>query len=131
MNILKLLTTSDVAKAAGVGRETMRFYEEKGLVTPISRTAAGYRQYAPAAVALITFIKDTQQAGFSLKEIRELLELRATATNTCSNVGEALQRKADAIAAEVENLRRKQTLIESMATNCCRPGGNQPCALIP
>jgi MerR family copper efflux transcriptional regulator len=131
MNIVKLLTTSDVAKAAGVGRETMRFYEEKGLVKPLSRTAAGYRQYAPAAVALITFIKDTQQAGFSLNEIQELLALRTTAANTCNNVGEALQRKVDTIAAEIESLRRKQSIIESMAADCCRQGGNQLCALVP
>ncbi len=131
MNIVKLLTTSDVAKAAGVGRETMRFYEEKGLVEPLSRTAAGYRQYAPAAVALIVFIKDTQRAGFSLKEIQELLKLRTTAANTCNNVGEVLQRKVATIAAEIENLRRKQSLIESMASECCRQGGNQPCALVP
>jgi MerR family copper efflux transcriptional regulator len=131
MNIVKLLSTNDVAKAAGVGRETMRFYEEKGLVTPISRTAAGYRQYAPTAVALITFIKDTQQAGFSLKEIQELLELRATAANTCNNVSAVLQRKAAAIASEIETLQRKQSIIESMASECCRPGGTQTCGLIP
>ena len=131
MNIVKLLSTSDVAKAAGVGRETMRFYEEKGLVTPISRTGAGYRQYAPAAVARITFIKGTQQAGFSLKEIQELLDLRTTAANTCNNVGQALQRKAEFIAAEIEGLKRKQAIIESMSADCCRQGGMQPCALVP
>ncbi len=131
MNIVKLLTTSDVAKAAGVGRETMRFYEEKGLVTPLSRTAAGYRQYAPAAVALIIFIKDTQQAGFSLREIQELLQLRATTMNTCSNVGDVLNRKMGSIDGEIANLQRKRAIIHSMVTECCVSEGGKSCGLVP
>ncbi len=131
MNIVKLLSTSDIAKAAGVGRETLRFYEEKGLVEPISRTAAGYRQYAPAAVELVAFIKETQQAGFSLKEIQELLQLRTTATNTCNNVSVVLQRKSEMMAVEIAGLQRKQAIIESMVSNCCQLGGNKPCSLVP
>jgi DNA-binding transcriptional MerR regulator len=125
------LSSAAVAKAAGVGRETLRFYEEKGLVKPLSRTAAGYRQYSPAAVALIGFIKETQHAGFSLKEIQELLRLRITAQSTCSNVSEVLNRKMGSIDDEIANLQRKRAIIHSMVAECCVTEGGKSCGLIP
>jgi len=125
------LSSAAVAKAAGVGRETLRFYEEKGLVKPLNRTAAGYRQYSPAAVALIGFIKETQQAGFSLKEIQELLQLRSTAMNTCSNVSEVLNRKLGSIDDEIANLQRKRAIIHSMVSECCASEGGRSCGLVP
>lgn len=125
------LSSAAVAKAAGVGRETLRFYEEKGLVTPLQRTAAGYRQYSPAAVALIGFIKETQHAGFSLKEIQELLLLRATAMNTCSNVSDILNRKLGSMDEELANLQRKRAIIHSMVTECCVSEGGKSCGLVP
>lgn len=126
------LSSGDVSKATGVGRETLRFYEEKGLVEPICRTTAGYRQYAPNAVELIAFIKEVQEAGFSLKEIEELLKLRATTMNTCGNVSEALNRKLTSIDEEIATLQRKRALIQSMNSNCCKETkSTQPCTLLP
>lgn len=119
MNIVKLLSTADVMKAAAVGRETLRFYEEKGLIEPVTRSAAGYRKFAPQVVALIGFIKDTQAAGFSLKEIQELLRLRGSATNTCDNVTDILNRKRAAIDDELALLQRRQSIIAEMIVNCC------------
>lgn len=126
MNIVKLLSTSDVMKRAGVGRETLRFYEEKDLVKPVSRTAAGYRQYAPSSVQLIAFIKDTQQAGFSLQEIQELLKLRATAMNTCNNVNALLDGKRRAIDDAITAWQRKRTVIDAMMADCCAVNDCRP-----
>jgi MerR family transcriptional regulator, Zn(II)-responsive regulator of zntA len=132
MNLMKLLTSADLMKAAGVGRETLRFYEEKGLIKPMSRTAAGYRKYAPATVELIAFIKDTQRAGFTLKEIEELLALRATAMNSCSNVGEVLTRKLAKLDDEIADLQRKRSIVQALSDRCCAsPSRNQTCALLP
>jgi DNA-binding transcriptional MerR regulator len=126
MNIVKLLTTSDVMKRAGVGRETLRFYEEQGLIEPISRTASGYRQFTPTVVEVITFIKDTQQAGFSLKEIKVLLKLRASTMNTCDNVGALLDTKRRAIDDEIAAWQRKRTVIDAMIGNCCAVNNCKP-----
>ncbi len=126
------LSSGDVAKATGVGRETLRFYEEKGLVKPVSRTTAGYRQYAPNAVELIAFIKATQEAGFALKEIDELLRLRTSAMNTCGNVSEALNRKLASVDAEIATLQLKRGVIQSMVSDCCKDLTSvQPCTLLP
>ena len=128
----RYLSTSEVAQAAGVGRETMRHYEEKELVVPLSRSSAGYRQYSPAAVELVVFIKETQAAGFALKEIQELLQLRLTASNTCGNVSDALNRKLVSIDDEIASMRRKRTIIESMVVSCCSTASKDlRCGIIP
>jgi DNA-binding transcriptional MerR regulator len=130
--VTKLLGTTELADAAGVGRETLRFYEEKGLVTPLRRTAAGYRQYDRSAIEVIGFIKETQNAGFTLKEIDELLQLRAKAINTCGNVSDSLLRKVTTIDEEIASLQRKRALIQSMNANCCpSPSPAKTCSFVP
>jgi MerR family copper efflux transcriptional regulator len=64
-----------LAKAAGVGIDTVRFYERAGLMPPAARTASGYRTYAEADVERLRFIRRAKALGFSLEEIAELLRL--------------------------------------------------------
>ena len=73
------MTIGAVARDAGVGIETIRYYERSGLLAPPPRTRGGYRQYPPEAVRTIRFIKHTQHLGFSLAEISDLLMLHAAA----------------------------------------------------
>ena len=72
----KALTIGRVAREAGVGVETVRFYEREGLLELPSRRASGYRQYQPEAIARLQFIKQAQRLGFTLREIKELLALK-------------------------------------------------------
>jgi MerR family mercuric resistance operon transcriptional regulator len=69
------MTISNVADAAGVGVETVRYYERRGLVPQPRRTGGAYRRYGSAHVGRIRFIKRAQELGFSLDEITTLLEL--------------------------------------------------------
>ena len=73
---MRALTIGQVARQAGVGVETVRFYERQGLLDAPPRRASGYRQYAPEMVARLQFIRRAKELGFALKEIRELLSLR-------------------------------------------------------
>lgn len=73
---MEIFSIGQVARRAGVGVETVCFYEREGLLEEPARRASGYRQYAQDAVTQIRFIKRAQQPGFSLKEIQELLTLR-------------------------------------------------------
>ncbi|HXF65202.1 MAG TPA: MerR family transcriptional regulator [Burkholderiales bacterium] len=68
-------TIGDVAEAAGVGVETVRYYERRGLVPQPARSGGAYRRYGAGHVARIRFIKRAQALGFSLEEIATLLEL--------------------------------------------------------
>jgi DNA-binding transcriptional MerR regulator len=68
------LTIGQLAKRAGVATSTLRYYEEQGLVKPLTRSAAGYRLYAPEAEQVLLFIQRAQRLGFSLGDIRLLLD---------------------------------------------------------
>src|SRR2546422_7048239 len=80
------LTMGQVARAADVNIQTIRYYERRGLFPTPRRTPAGYRQYAGDAVARLRFIKHAQELGFSLKEIQELLGLRVRHGAACDAV---------------------------------------------
>jgi MerR family mercuric resistance operon transcriptional regulator len=70
------LTIGQLARQAGVGVETIRFYEREGLLAEPGRLPSGYRQYPPDAVERVKFIRRAQRLGFTLRESRELLDLR-------------------------------------------------------
>ena len=80
------LRSGELAKQAGVNVETLRVYERKGILPQPPRRASGYREYPPDAVDRIRFIKRAQELGFTLKEIKELLELGADPQTTCADL---------------------------------------------
>ena len=87
-----------VAKAAGVNIQTVRYYERLKLLTPIARRPSGYRLYGITESQRLCFIKNAQALGFTLHEIKELLNLRVRSTASCGDV----QRKAAIKLAQVE-----------------------------
>jgi DNA-binding transcriptional MerR regulator len=80
------LTIGQVATAANVNIQTIRYYERRGMFAAPRRTASGYRQYTQDAVSRLRFIKHAQELGFSLKEIQELLDLRVRHGAACDTV---------------------------------------------
>lgn len=72
----EVLRIGDLAAAAGVSPDALRYYERRGLLEPTGRRASGYREYPPGAVGVVRFIKHAQALGFSLAEVEELLRLR-------------------------------------------------------
>src|SRR5678810_354098 len=93
----KPMTIGLVAKLAGVGVETIRFYEREGLLNKPKRKESGYRMFGPEVVNRIKFIKSVKELGFSLKEIRELLFLRVDSRSTATEVKKRVDSKIDQI----------------------------------
>lgn len=85
-----------LAKRAGVGIDTVRYYERAGLLAPSKRLASGYRRYGALELSRLRFIRRAQALGFTLKEVRELLALSAQ-----RDVGR-IKRSAQAKLADVE-----------------------------
>ena len=104
---MDMLSIGQVAQRAGVGVETIRYYEREGLLEEPPRRASGYRQYSQEVVKRIRFIKRAQTLGFSLKEISELLLLRVNAQTSCEEVKVRTEEKI----AEVE---RKLVALQHM-----------------
>ena len=81
-----MLTIGKVAASLQVSTDSIRFYEREGLLSPAKKSAAGYRLYTEEAVRRLNFIKHAQQCGFSLSEIRELLEIKSHDQACCNDV---------------------------------------------
>src|SRR5262245_52483459 len=104
---MERLTIGVIARQAHVRIETLRYYERMGLVTPPPRNGANYRLYPAETVRRVQFIKRAQELGFSLKEITELLALRATPETPCADIR---TRALDKITA-IEPTFRSESLI--------------------
>lgn len=83
------LTIGKIASLANVTTDMLRYYEREGLVNPAAKSDGGYRLYDRDAVRRLRFIKQAQQCGFTLTEIRTLLILRASEAACCNDVRRA------------------------------------------
>ena len=124
------LTIGQVAKQAGVGIETVRFYERQGLLDEPPRRASGYRQYAQEAVTRIQFIKRSQELGFSLKEITELLSLRVDPETTCGEVKQRAEAKIADIDTKLRDLQRMKEALTTLVAACSGSGPTSQCPIL-
>jgi len=112
------LNIGALANAVGVGRETIRFYERRGLVPAPPRSSAGYRRYPADTVGRIRFIRRAQQLGFSLSEISELLELCVSHASVCGEVEANARAKLDQVEGKIEELARIGDSLRDLVTRC-------------
>ena len=126
----KTLTIGKVASRAGIGVETVRFYERQGLLEEPARKASGYRQYAPAVVGRLRFIRRAKELGFTLKEIAELLALRHDPAATRSDVREKVRAKVEDIEAKVRDLQRIKGVLLGLAETCHGSGPADGCPIL-
>lgn len=126
----RLLGIGEVARGAGIGVETVRFYEKEGLLPKPARRPSGYRQYEPDVVQRIRFVQSAKSLGFTLKEIRELLSLRVTRGKTCADVKlRALAKLAD-VDAKLTELQRMREALARLADSCSGAGPTSTCPLL-
>lgn len=112
----------ELARAAGVGVETIRFYERRGLLPTAPQAGSGYRRYGEESLARVRFIRRAKRLGFELREIAELLALQPNAATSC---GEVVRRAAGKVAdldrriAELATIRRA---LQRLAAECTDGG---------
>ena len=111
------LTIGKLAAAAGVGVETIRFYERKELLEQPEKIG-GFRKYPMSYVDRIKFIKRSQLLGFTLSEVKELLELTLKETSQCRDVLEKTESKITEIEKKIRDLEAMKASLKSLA-NCC------------
>ena len=120
------LTIGNLARAGGVGVETIRFYQRRGLLDQPDR-AGGVRRYDARSVQRLCFIRAAQAAGFTLNEIGELLQLDA-ATDRARARAMALDRVA-AIDAQIAALTAARDRLSRLANECGRADAG-PCPIL-
>lgn len=109
-------TIGGLAKAAGVGVETVRFYQRRGLLAEPARPAGEVRRYAESDVRRLRFIRSAQAAGFTLNEIKELLDLDSSDDRARARA--LAQARVAAIDEKIAELRRARDALEALATAC-------------
>ena len=124
------LRIGQVATAADVNIQTIRYYERRGLFPPPRRTPAGYRQYADDAVARLRFIKHAQELGFSLNEIQDLLGLRVRHGAACDSVERKTRQKIEVVQKRIRDLQRMRRTLEQLAAACAARRPTDDCPIL-
>jgi MerR family mercuric resistance operon transcriptional regulator len=120
------LTISRLAAAGGVGVETIRFYQRRGLLETPPR-GDGVRRYGSDDVRRLRFIREAQTAGFTLEEIRELLALDAGTDRARARILAAA--RIEALDAKIANLQRARQALSRLASECAE-GKKGPCPIV-
>jgi len=127
---MDMLSIGQVARRAGVGVETVRFYERQGLLEEPPRRTSGYRQYSEQVIKRLHFIKRAQKLGFSLKEITELLLLRVDGQTSCEEVKGRTEAKIAEVEQKLLELQRMRQALLQVATLCTGQGPASACPML-
>lgn len=124
------MTTSELARRAGVNVQTVRFYERKGLLPAPPRTPGGYRRYDADALRRLRFIKHAQEIGFSLREIDELLSLRIDAGRACADVRRHAHDKIAEVDRRLRKLEQMRQVLARLVERCDRDPAPSDCPIL-
>lgn len=113
-----MLTIGKLAGQTNVSNDTLRYYEVEGLIRPAGKSPAGYRLYDHSATQRVHFIKRAQQCGFTLAEIRDLLDIRSRDNTCCGDVRARAVEKKRQIECRIQALREISLMLERMVSQC-------------
>ena len=119
-----------LAKAAGLRVATIRFYERKGLLPAPPRRPSGYRIYGEETLQRLRFIQGAKTLGFSLREIQELLALRAVSGRTCLDVRERATHKIQDVEDKIRQLRHFRKALQLLVAQCEAGGTQGDCPIL-
>lgn len=114
------MTIGKLAKAAGVGVETIRFYERRGIIRKPLKRDSGFRSYAPDEATRVLFVKRAQELGFTLREIKELLDIQAKRKITGSQIKEKAEEKIAEIRKKISDLHHMEASLRRLSDVCGR-----------
>jgi len=112
------LTRGMVAKLTGCNIETIRYYEQIGLMPPPPRSQGGHRLYHDELLRRLNFIRRSRELGFSLNDVRGLLSLVDGQSYTCAEVREVTLAHRDVVRRKIADLRRLERSLKDMAEQC-------------
>ena len=119
----------EAARRAGVSARMVRHYESLGLLAPVARTDSGYRQYAEADVHALRFIGRARVLGFSIEEIRALLQLWQDQERASSQVKRIAQAHIDDLGARIAAMQAMQRTLQSLV-RCCHGDQRPDCPIL-
>ena len=120
---------AQLAKKTGCNLETIRYYEKVALLPEPARSANGYRVYPPELVQRLTFILRARDLGFKLDQIRSLLTLTDTGTQTCAEVLSNTEKHLTDVRERIADLNRIETELNRLVGLCSRESTPE-CAIL-
>jgi DNA-binding transcriptional MerR regulator len=105
----------EVGGQAGVPAKTIRFWEEQRLLPPPARTPAGYRDYDPAILERLAFIRHAQAAGLTLAAVRQVLDIRDGGQPPCTHVTDLIARRLTEVETRLAELTRTRDQLAALA----------------
>ena len=120
----------ELAARAGVGVQTIRYYERRGLLREAERRPSGFREYPPAVARRVRFIKRAQELGFTLEEIADLLALRDGEPRTEGEARDLALAKIADIDRRVEQLSAMREALDALVEACACSKGAPTCAIL-
>jgi MerR family mercuric resistance operon transcriptional regulator len=125
----ELLTRGALAARTGCNIETIRYYEQIGILPPPPRSQGGHRLYGQGLVKRLNFVRRSRDLGFTLEEIRELLRLVDGGNYTCAQVETLAREHVQDIRRKIGDLKKLKAVLEGMVSRCS--GGEIPdCPII-
>ena len=124
------LTIGKVAERAGVKIDTLLYYERQGVIAPPERNGSNYRVYTQDAVLRVRFVKRAQELGFSLAEIKELLELRVSEEASCADVRDQALAKVADLDQKIRSLQSMRGVLSKLAKECSGQGPVSDCPIL-
>ena len=111
-----MMTIGEVAKTVGVASTALRFYEREGMIKPAQRSASGYRLYDHLSIQRLLFIRAAQSIGFTLDDIRTLLQLNEK--TSCKDVQKLIETRMQEIDTKLADLKRVRSTLADAMTRC-------------
>lgn len=116
----EILTRGELAGRTDCNIETIRYYEQVGLMPPPPRSQGGHRLYGQDLIKRLTFIRRSRDLGFTIAEIRGLLRLVDGRKYTCAEVEELASDHVREIRRKIADLKKLKTVLETMASQCSK-----------
>ncbi len=121
----------EVAALAGVNIDTVRYYERRSILPrPVREPSSGYRTYPQDTVRRIRFVRRAQDLGFTLKEIKDLLSLRARPGAKCADILARAEAKIRSVDDKIRTLRSMRRALSRLASECTGRGEVSECPIL-
>ncbi len=122
--------SGNISKLCNVNKETLRYYERKGLIHEPVRSDAGYRLYPEDTINRIMFIKRIQELGFTLSEIDKLLGVVDKDDVRCADINDFVVQKLEDVQSKIRDFQRIETMLKDLKDRCPDKKAIHECPII-